>query len=109
MLPPTPTQYILFQLDFNIKFPLLRLLQLTKSLASVNPLYLPLVAAFETLFVIITVDKYASNFEYFINQNLTSAKIILIHSKQNIFCTQESFNTNILHQLFVFITFFVSS
>ena len=27
MLSPTPTQHILFELDFNVKFPLLRLLQ----------------------------------------------------------------------------------
>ena len=34
MLPPTPTNYILFVLDFDVKFPLLRLLLFLSDLKS---------------------------------------------------------------------------
>ena len=34
MLPPTPTQHYLFVLDFNVKFPLLHLLQSLSDLKS---------------------------------------------------------------------------
>ena len=35
MLPPTPTQHYLFELDLNVKFPLLRLLQFLSDLESI--------------------------------------------------------------------------
>ena len=36
MLPPTPLNIILFEIDFNVKFPLLILLQFLSDLKSTN-------------------------------------------------------------------------
>ena len=52
MLPPTPLNIILFELDFDVKFPLLRLLQCLIDLKST----IPKVIKFEIIFLFVCLS-----------------------------------------------------
>jgi hypothetical protein len=66
MLLPPPHNFILFDLDFNVKFPLLRLLQFSSDLKS--SIVFQAVIAITFFYIYVNVIP-SSNFKYWVLQN----------------------------------------